>query len=60
MCDVNYNRLQTALLLIGGSVAAGALGGLVGGWFGSFPGEPVAEEGPHEWTLINLVTLVLE
>lgn len=30
--DINYNRLTTCLFVIGGSAAAGALGGLVGYW----------------------------
>ena len=33
--DVNFNRVETALLLIGGSAAAGALGGALGGWLGA-------------------------
>ena len=30
--DINYNRLTTCLFVIGGSAAAGALGGLAGYW----------------------------
>ncbi|RAP50472.1 MAG: hypothetical protein BZ138_06630, partial [Methanosphaera sp. rholeuAM270] len=30
--DINYDRLTTCLFVIGGSAAAGALGGLVGYW----------------------------
>ena len=33
--DVHFDRLQTAILLIGGSVAAGILGGAIGGWVGA-------------------------
>ncbi len=33
--DVNYDRLKTALILIGGSAVAGAIGGAIGGSWGA-------------------------
>ena len=34
--DINYNRLKTALICIGGSVVAGVLAGIAGGYFGQY------------------------
>ena len=62
--DVNFNRLKHALILIGGSIAAGVIGGIVGGYLGAYArsagsseiaGQEVASEEGAGKELINNV-----